>query len=56
VDATYNFIDVIASRSAGLDASALLYIKSFFGPIEDYMSPQLEPGALEALRQLSMAG
>ena len=56
VDASYNFIDLIASRSAGLDASALFYIKSFFGPIEDYMSPQLEPGALEALRQLSMAG
>lgn len=56
LDASYDFIDVIAARSAGLDASALLYVKSFFGAIEDYMSPQLEPVALEALRQLAIAG
>jgi hypothetical protein len=56
LDASYDFIDVIAARSAGLDASALLYVKSFFGAIEDYMSPQLEPVALEALRQLASAG
>jgi hypothetical protein len=54
LDASYGFIDGIAARSAGLDASALLYVKSFYGAIEDYMSPQLEPVALEALRQLAM--
>jgi hypothetical protein len=56
VDASYDFVDRIASRSADLDASAMLYLKSYFGAIEDYMSPQLEPGALQALRQLSVAG
>ncbi|MEE2760182.1 MAG: hypothetical protein VYE18_01905 [Pseudomonadota bacterium] len=53
VATSYQLIDAIAARGAGLDASTLLYLQSFFGPSEDYISPQLEPGALEALRRLS---
>ena len=53
VATSYDLIDAVATRGTGLDASALLYLKSFYGPIEDYISPQLEPGALDALRRLS---
>jgi len=30
-----------------LEARLLMHAKSFTGPIEDYMSPQLEPAALQ---------
>ena len=32
-----------------LDARLLLYFKSHLGPIEDFISPQLEPAALRRL-------
>ncbi|MAF47754.1 MAG: hypothetical protein QGH73_10750 [Rhodospirillales bacterium] len=53
VGEAYDIVDTIAGRAGELDASAMIYVKSFFGPIEEYMSPQLEPDALDLLRQLS---
>lgn len=49
VDAAYDSIAHIASQSAKLDARFLMYLKSHLGPIEDFMSPQLEPTALARL-------
>lgn len=45
IDGAYEWINRLATRSGRLDARMLMYLKSHFGPIEDYMSPQLEPAA-----------
>jgi len=49
VDAAYGWIDALAARAGQLDARLLMYLKSHLGPIEDFMSPQLEPAALGRL-------
>ena len=43
----YGWIDKIAAQP--LDARLMMYFKSHLGPIEDFMSPQLEPAALARL-------
>jgi hypothetical protein len=45
----YAWIDRIAAQAGRLDARLLMYLKSHLGPIEDFMSPQLEPPALGRL-------
>jgi hypothetical protein len=45
----YAWIDRIAAQAGRLDARLLMYLKSHLGPIEDFMSPQLEPSALSRL-------
>lgn len=50
IDDAYAWIDMLASRPGQLDARLLMYLKSHLGPIEDFMSPQLEPSALGLLR------
>lgn len=49
IDNAYAWIDQLASRPGRLDARLLMYLKSHLGPIEDFMSPQLEPSALGRL-------
>lgn len=49
VDAAYAWIDRAANEGVALDPRRLIYLKSHFGPIEDFMSPQLEPAALARL-------
>jgi hypothetical protein len=50
IDEAYAWVDRLAAHSGRLDAKMLMYLKSHFGPIEDYMSPQLEPAALGRLK------
>ncbi len=45
----YAEVDRIISLGAQLDARFLMYIKSYLGPIEDYMSPEMEPAELRNL-------
>ena len=49
IDGAYAWIDQIAAQPSQLDARGLMYLKSHLGPIEDFMSPQLEPAALARL-------
>jgi hypothetical protein len=49
IDDAYAWIDRLATQSGRLDARLLMYLKSHLGPIEDFMSPQLEPAALARL-------
>ena len=49
LDSAYAWIDEIAARPSKLDARGLMFLKSHLGPIEDFMSPQLEPAALARL-------
>jgi hypothetical protein len=49
IDDAYGWIDQIAAQAGRLDARMLMYLKSHLGPIEDFMSPQLEPTALGRL-------
>jgi hypothetical protein len=49
IDDAYGWIDQIAAQAGRLDARMLMYLKSHLGPIEDFMSPQLEPQALGRL-------
>ena len=49
IDDAYAWIDQIAAQAGRLDARLLMYLKSHLGPIEDFMSPQLEPSALNRL-------
>jgi hypothetical protein len=49
IDGAYGWIDQIAAQAGRLDARMLMYLKSHLGPIEDFMSPQLEPQALGRL-------
>lgn len=49
IDAAYDWIFRTASQPTRLDARLLMYLKSHLGPIEDFMSPQLEPAALARL-------
>ena len=39
----YQCVDQIIEMAPKLDARFLMHIKSYLGPIEDYMSPELEP-------------
>ena len=43
IERAYQWVDQIISIAPKLDARFLMYIKSYLGPIEDYMSPELEP-------------
>ncbi len=49
IDDAYGWIDQVAAQAGRLDARLLMYLKSHLGPIEDFMSPQLEPSALGRL-------
>jgi hypothetical protein len=49
IEAAYAWIDALAREPFGRDARLFMYLKSHFGPIEDFMSPQLEPAALARL-------
>jgi hypothetical protein len=42
IDSAYDWIDRAALQPARLDARNLSYLKSHFGPIEEFISPQLE--------------
>ena len=45
----YQYVDKIISIAPKLDARFLMYIKSYIGPIEEYMSPELEPTEFQNL-------
>ena len=45
----YQDIDHIIAQTGNLDAKFLMLLKSYIGPIENYMSPGLEPHAMERL-------
>ena len=45
----YKEIDRIIGQAGNLDAKFLMLLKSHIGPIENYMSPSMEPVALERL-------
>ena len=47
--AVYKEIERIAMHANKLDAKFLMYLKSHTGPIENYMSPALEPAALSII-------
>ena len=47
--AVYKEIERIAMHANKLDAKFLMYLKSHTGPIENYMSPALEPAALSRI-------
>jgi hypothetical protein len=47
IDRAYREVDHIISLAPNLDVRFLMHIKSYLGPIEDYMSPELEPGGLK---------
>jgi len=49
IDDAYIWIDHVAAQAGRLDARLLMYLKSHLGPIEDFMSPQLEPQAFGRL-------
>ncbi|MEK9677394.1 MAG: hypothetical protein VW169_03285 [Rhodospirillaceae bacterium] len=49
IEKAYAEVDRIISLGPQLDARFLMYIKSYLGPIEDYMSPEMEPAELRNL-------
>ncbi len=49
IDESYHWIERALASPGKLDARLMMHAKSFTGPIEDYMSPQLEPAALRYL-------
>ena len=49
LDQAYEEVDHIISKSTKLDAKFLMYIKSYLGPIEEFMSPEIEPAGLHNL-------
>jgi hypothetical protein len=49
VDAAYRWVERALASPGKLDARLMMHAKSFAGPIDDYMSPQLEPAALRHL-------
>ena len=49
IDRAYEEVDRIIALGAKLDARFFMYIKSYLGPIEDYMSPEIEPAELRNL-------
>ncbi len=49
IEMAYQEVDRIISLGPQLDARFLMYIKSYLGPIEDYMSPEMEPAELRNL-------
>lgn len=50
IDAAYAEVDRIVDEAARLDARMMAYVKSYTGPIESYLSPQLEARLLDPLR------
>ncbi|NQV55748.1 MAG: hypothetical protein HQ503_07815 [Rhodospirillales bacterium] len=53
IDKAYAYIENIAGGAGQLNAPTLLYLKSFFGPIEEFMSPQMEPEALALIASVA---
>jgi len=51
IDAVGTEIETMLENTDKLDARFLMYLKSFTGPIEDYMSPAVEPAALSSLNK-----
>jgi hypothetical protein len=49
IDGAYRWVERALANPGKLDARLMMHAKSFTGPIEDYMSPQLEPAALRYL-------
>ncbi len=49
INQAYAAVDRIAQNAGRLDAKFMMHIKSHFGPIEDFLSPQMEPAAMGRL-------
>lgn len=55
IESSYAEVDKIIAHSAKLEANFLMYIKSYLGPIEDYMSPEMEPAELHRISNTGRA-